>query len=162
LVRFLAGRVKTFQRCFPVGWPLGRDEKSQGLALVSNRKDFHAFDKTREILAQLARKMRRSTASGPMKRILVDDLHQEWLKNADYKREYDALEEEFSLIAALIGARSRAGLTQEEVAMRMQSPPAVIARLEGGGCMPSGRALQKFAKATGSRLRIVFDPAGVQ
>lgn len=98
----------------------------------------------------------------PMKRILVDDLHKEWLKNPDYKREYDALEEEFSLTAALIEARSRAGLTQEEVAKRMQTSQAVIARLEGGGSMPSTRTLEKFAKATGSRLRIVFDPAGVR
>lgn len=98
----------------------------------------------------------------PMKRILVEDLHKEWLKNPDYEREHDALEEKFSLTAALIEARSRAGLTQEEVAKRMQTSQAVIARLEGGGSMPSTRTLEKFAKATGSRLRISFDPAGVQ
>jgi len=42
-----------------------------------------------------------------MSRIRVDDLHQEWLKDAKYRREYEALHEEFSLVAALIEARTR-------------------------------------------------------
>ena len=60
--------------------------------------------------------------------------------------EYEALEEEFSLSAAIIEARSRAGLTQ-----------AAVARLEGGGSKPSTSTLLKYAKATGSRLRISFE-----
>lgn len=52
-----------------------------------------------------------------MKRIRVDDLHEkEWLKDPEYRREYDALEHEFSVTAALIKARSRAGLTQQQIA----------------------------------------------
>jgi ribosome-binding protein aMBF1 (putative translation factor) len=97
-----------------------------------------------------------------MKRIKVDDLHKEWMKNPKYRREYDALEEEFSLSAALLEARSRAGLTQEQVAQRMKTTQAVIARLEGGGSMPSTRTLEKYAKATGSRLKISFEPDAVQ
>ena len=46
-----------------------------------------------------------------MSRIRVDDLHKQWMKDPNYKREYDALEEEFSLTSALIEARTRAGLT---------------------------------------------------
>ena len=91
-------------------------------------------------------------------RIRVDDLHKEWMKDASYRKEYAALEEEFSLVAALIEARVRAGLTQAQVAHRMKTTQAVIARLEGGGAKPSTRTLERFAKATGSRLRIVFDP----
>ncbi len=94
-----------------------------------------------------------------MKRTRVDDLHKIWLKDRDYKHEYDALEEEFLLVASLIEARSRAGLTQEEVAVRMKTTQAVIARLEGGTHLPSTRTLEKFAKATGSRLRILFEQA---
>ena len=47
-----------------------------------------------------------------MSRIRVDDLHRTWMKDPEYCREYGALEEEFSLVAALIEARTRAGLTQ--------------------------------------------------
>ncbi len=93
-----------------------------------------------------------------MKRIRVDDLHKQWIKSPDYRREYESLEEEFSLTAAMIEARSRAGLTQEEVAKRMKTTQAVVARLEGGGSKPSTRTLEKYAKATGSRLKISFEP----
>ena len=95
-----------------------------------------------------------------MKRMTADDLHKKWMKNPEYRWEYSALEEEFSLTAALIEARSRAGLTQEQVAQRMKTTQAVIARLEGGGSKPSTRTLEKYAEATGSRLRISFEPAG--
>jgi ribosome-binding protein aMBF1 (putative translation factor) len=93
-----------------------------------------------------------------MRRTPVDDLHKKWMKNRKYRGEYEALEEAFSLSAALIKARARAGLTQEQVAQRMQTTKAVVARLEGGGCKPSTRTLQKFAKATGTRLNISFEP----
>ena len=93
-----------------------------------------------------------------MSRIRVDDLQKNWMKDSKYRREYEALEEEFSLVAALIEARTRAGLTQEQVAQRMKTTQAVIARLEGGGSMPSTRTLERYAQATGSRLRITFEP----
>jgi ribosome-binding protein aMBF1 (putative translation factor) len=93
-----------------------------------------------------------------MKRTTVDDLHKKWMQSPKYRREYKALEEEFSLAAALIEARARAGLTQEEVARRMKTTQAVIARLEGGGSMPSTRTLEKYAKATGTKLKISFEP----
>ena len=80
------------------------------------------------------------------------------MKDPKYRREYEALEEEFSLAAALIEARARAGLTQEQVAQRMKTTQAVVARLEGGGSMPSARTLKKYAKATGTRLKISFEP----
>jgi ribosome-binding protein aMBF1 (putative translation factor) len=92
-----------------------------------------------------------------MKRTTVDNLHKKWMKNSKYRREYNALEEEFSLSAALIEARSRAGLTQEQVAQRMKTTQAVVARLEGGGSMPSTRTLEKYAKATGTKLKISFE-----
>jgi cysteine synthase A len=93
-----------------------------------------------------------------MSRIRVDDLHKVWMKDPSYRREYDALGEEFALVASLIEARTRAGLTQEQVAHRMKTTQAVIARLESGGSKPSTRTLERFAAATGSRLKITFEP----
>ena len=80
------------------------------------------------------------------------------MKNPKYRREYQRLEEEFSLAAALIEARARAGLTQQQVAQRMKTTQAVIARLEGGRSKPSTRTLEKYAKATGTKLKISFEP----
>jgi len=93
-----------------------------------------------------------------MRRTTVGEIHKKWMKNPKYRREYEALEDEFSLTAVLIEARARAGLTQEQVAQRMNTTRAVVARLEGGGSMPSTRTLEKYAKATGTRLRISFEP----
>ncbi|WP_211922624.1 helix-turn-helix domain-containing protein [Solidesulfovibrio aerotolerans] len=53
---------------------------------------------------------------------------------------------------------SRAGLSQEEVAQHMHTKQTVIARLESGRVMPSTRTLQRFAIATGTKLKISFDP----
>ena len=94
-----------------------------------------------------------------MNRTRVDDLHREWMKDPKYRREYKALDEEFSLTAAMIEARSRAGMTQEQVARRMKTTQAAIARLESRGSKPSTSTLRRYARATGSRLRISFEPA---
>lgn len=90
--------------------------------------------------------------------IPVSESFAKWRKDPDYRAAYEALEGEFALVRALIEARARAGLTQEEVAQRMGTTQAVIARLEGGRVQPSTRTLDRFAKATGTRLKISFEP----
>ena len=92
-----------------------------------------------------------------MKRTSVDDLHKKWMEKPAYRREYEALEKEFSLSAAMIEARSRAGLTQAQLAQLRNTTKAAVARFEGGGSRPSTSTLFKYAKATGSRLRISFE-----
>lgn len=42
----------------------------------------------------------------------------------------------------------------------MNTTQTAIARLESGGTMPSTRTLMKFAKATGHKLKITFEPEG--
>ena len=95
-----------------------------------------------------------------MSKKLIDanDLHAKWMKDPKYRKAYDDLEEEYRLASALIEARSRAGLTQEELARRMNTKQAVIARLESGRVKPSTRTLERIAQATGHRLRISFEP----
>lgn len=93
--------------------------------------------------------------------IPVEEAFAEWRKDSAYVAAYDALEEEFALASAVIGARAKAGLTQEELAERMGTTQPVIARLEGGRVKPSTRTLERLAKATGTRLRISFDPVPV-
>ena len=92
------------------------------------------------------------------KYIPVRDVMDEWLKDPEHKATYDALEDEFALAGALIEARSKADMTQEQVAAAMGTTQTVIARLESGRTMPSTRTLERFAKATGMRLRISFEP----
>jgi transcriptional regulator with XRE-family HTH domain len=59
----------------------------------------------------------------------------------------------------MIAARPRTGLTQEELAEGIGTTQAVIARLESGRVKPSARTLERLAKATGTRLRIIFELA---
>ncbi len=81
------------------------------------------------------------------------------MKDPKYRAEYDALEEEFALIGAMMDARARAGLTQAQVAKRMKTTQTVVARLESGRVKPSTRTLERFAHATGHKLIIGFEKA---
>jgi hypothetical protein len=38
----------------------------------------------------------------------IEDLHKTWMKDATYRREYDTLEEEFTVMAAIAKAWRRA------------------------------------------------------
>ena len=89
----------------------------------------------------------------------VADLHAEWGKDPEYRQAYDDLEQEFAIARTLIEARTRARLTQQELATRMATTQSVVARLESGRVHPSTRTLERVARATGTRLRISFDPA---
>ena len=89
----------------------------------------------------------------------ISDLHMRWMDDPAYRAEYEALEGEFSLAAALVRARSNAGLTQQQLAERMGTKQEVVARWEGGKVLPSTRTLARFAKATDTRLQISFAPA---
>lgn len=89
----------------------------------------------------------------------IDKLHKGWMKDPAYRAEYDALEDEFTLAAAMIRVRADAGLTQEELAERMGTRQEVVARWEGGKVMPSTRTLERLARATGTTLRISLAPS---
>lgn len=70
----------------------------------------------------------------------------------------DALEEQFALASALIKARGDADMTQEQVADAMGTTQTFIARMESGRVLPTTRTLERFARATQTRLRISFEP----
>ena len=90
--------------------------------------------------------------------IPADESFARWKKDPKFVAAYNALEAEFALAASLIKARSEADMTQEQVAQAMGTTQAVVARLESGKVLPSTRTLERFAKATHSRLRISFEP----
>ena len=93
------------------------------------------------------------------KQIAATDLHRKWTRgDTAYRQEFAALEGEFSLASAMIEGRALAGLTMQQLAKRMRTSQAVIARLESGRAMPSTRTLERIAAATGMRLRITFEP----
>src|ERR1044071_9206639 len=86
------------------------------------------------------------------------DLKARLLKDPEVRKAYEALEEEFALMLEIAKARSRSGLSQATLARRMKTTQSAIARLESGRGLPSTRTLGRFAKATGHRLKISFEP----
>jgi ribosome-binding protein aMBF1 (putative translation factor) len=90
----------------------------------------------------------------------VRDLHQSWMKSKEYRGAHEELALEFALARAVIDARVKASLTQEQLARRMDTTQYVIARLESGRTMPSTKTLARLAAATGTRLKISFERPG--
>ena len=86
------------------------------------------------------------------------DFLEEQLKDPELKAEYDALEQEFAIIQAMIYARKTAGLTQKQLAERTGIAQADISRLENGNANPSLKTLQRLAKGMGMRMQIQFIP----
>ncbi len=89
--------------------------------------------------------------------IPVEDTFKKFRKNPEFMKEYESQAEEFALARALIDARVKSGLTQTEIAEKMQTTQSAIARLESMSRWPSLRTLHKYAKATGTKLKIAFE-----
>jgi len=92
------------------------------------------------------------------KLIPAEEVFAEWHKDPAYKEAYDALDEEFAIVEALMKARARTGLSQSQIAERMNTTQSVIARLEARAHRASLKTLRSYAQATGHRLRITLEP----
>lgn len=88
--------------------------------------------------------------------ISLKKVAKKWMKEPEFKAGYEALEEEFAVASTLIAARTRAKLTQAELAERMGTSQSAIARMESGKAAPSLTTLRRLAKATGLKLEISF------
>jgi ribosome-binding protein aMBF1 (putative translation factor) len=76
------------------------------------------------------------------------------------KAAYDALEDEYAALRAILSARQEAGLTQAQIAERMGTTASAVSRLEASFSSqkhsPSFATLRKYAAACGKRLVISF------
>ncbi|MFT7338339.1 MAG: transcriptional regulator with XRE-family HTH domain [Marinobacter maritimus] len=69
-------------------------------------------------------------------------------------KKYDALQKEFSLIDQLITMRTKASLTQEDLAKKLGMSKSNTSRLERGRENPSWGTLSKYAAACGYRVKL--------
>lgn len=90
--------------------------------------------------------------------ITLQELKARSMKDPRFRKEYEDVDAQFSLVESIIGARLTANLTQTEVAKRMGTTQSAIARLEGGWVSPSFATLRRFAEATGTSVRVEFLP----
>jgi ribosome-binding protein aMBF1 (putative translation factor) len=74
------------------------------------------------------------------------------------KKAFDALEEEYTALHAMLDARQAAGLTQADVAVRMGTTVSAVSRLEASlrseKHAPSFATRRKYAQACGKKLMI--------
>ena len=74
------------------------------------------------------------------------------LKNPEFKKEYEALDDEFKAIEALIDARLKAKLTQKDVAKKMGISQSSVARIESGALNIRYKTLLSYLRACGSEI----------
>ena len=86
----------------------------------------------------------------------VNDTIKQLMKDPDFKKEWDDLEDEFTMIESLIKARIDSGLTQNELSEMTGISQADISRIENGNANPSLKTLQRIAKALNKKLVIRF------
>lgn len=86
------------------------------------------------------------------------ELKKQALADLDVHTVYEGLETEFALLRQMLHARSKAGLTQAEVAARMGTKAPAVNRLESslssGKHSPSLATLQRYAEAVGCELKV--------
>lgn len=88
--------------------------------------------------------------------ISFETLHKRWIKDPEYRREYEKHEPEFEIARQIIDARIKGKITQEELARRMGTGQAVISRLENANARPSLSLIQRLADALNLKVELKF------
>ena len=75
-----------------------------------------------------------------------------------FKEAWEASADEYAALRVLLGARTAAGLTQEEIATRMGTTKSAVSRFESSlrdpKHSPSFETIRRYAKACGKRVEI--------
>lgn len=87
-----------------------------------------------------------------------EDFKKKLLKDPDVLKAYEESRPEFEIAEALIAARLKSKMTQEEVAEKMNTTQSVIARLESGRHLPSLQTLFKYAHAINRKIDLHIEP----
>ncbi|MFA6295553.1 MAG: helix-turn-helix transcriptional regulator [Candidatus Paceibacterota bacterium] len=89
-----------------------------------------------------------------MKFVNAEQIHKERMKDPKYKKEFDALGVEFSIMCDIMHKRIEKDMTQADLARKIGSGQATISRLEAGSLNASIGFLKRVAKALGAELKI--------
>jgi DNA-binding XRE family transcriptional regulator len=84
----------------------------------------------------------------------LDSLISELKQNPEFEKDFDKGYEEFKIGILLKQARISAGLTQEQIAERINTKKSNISRIENHAEDIKLSTLEKFASAVGKRLEI--------
>lgn len=90
-------------------------------------------------------------------RTYLDTLN-EFLKDPEFRKEWDALEPERQVTKAIADARTKSKVTQVELSQKTGINQSNLSRIENGSMIPSIKTLNKIARGMGLHLKIEFVP----
>lgn len=98
-----------------------------------------------------------------MTRPIFVEFKEKALANSEVKKEYEALSHVYKLRKQLIAMRTNAGLTQEELAEKLNTKKSNISRLENVNSSSSPRlsTIEQYADAVGYKIEINCVPREV-
>ena len=85
-----------------------------------------------------------------------EDFEKELFKQPGFKEAAKETELEYQIAHAIIEARVKRGLTQEELAQAMHTKQSVISRVENAKTTPSLSFLKRLAQALNASLQVQF------
>lgn len=75
-----------------------------------------------------------------------------------YREAYEQAVLSFDIAEIVYTLRTRARLTQKQLAQRVGTSQSAIARMESGGHKPNLAMVERLAQALGVRIRLVAEP----
>jgi len=81
-------------------------------------------------------------------------LRRDLMKRPGFKKAYDDLDLEFTLIRAILEQRARKGITQKQLAEKVGTKQSAIARFESGRANPTLAFVKKLSEALDLKLTI--------
>ena len=88
----------------------------------------------------------------------LKEFKDEQMQDAEFVKEYEAIQPEMDVIRAIVDARTSQNMTQKELAERTGINQADISKLENGTRNPSVNLLKRLADGMGMALKIEFVP----
>lgn len=85
-----------------------------------------------------------------------DEFEKELFKRPGFAEAQEETRLEYEVARALIKARIERGLTQAEIAKRMNTKQSVISRVENAKTVPSLSFLKRLAQVLGASLHVQF------
>ncbi|MCO5387458.1 helix-turn-helix transcriptional regulator [Desulfosporosinus sp.] len=85
-----------------------------------------------------------------------DEVKKQLLQNSEVQKDYEDLKVLYDIKHEIIRLRLEQGLSQKELAEKINTKQSAISRLESGEYNPSIELLAKVANALGKELQISF------
>src|SRR3989344_2260002 len=88
-----------------------------------------------------------------------EDFEKELFKQKGFVEAVEETRLEFDIARALIRAKIEKGYTQKTLAKKLNTPPAVVSRVESGKMLPSLSFLKRLAHVLNASLQVHFTPS---